>query len=76
MSGAKGKPRQPLSVQLGLVGAITFLMVGMMLVGPLLLSIPPFEMFNIWGMLCDGISAAVGYILGFGLGRLIEKRRG
>ena len=75
MSDPKGKPRQPLSVQLALVGAITIGLTGHMLIGPLVLSIPPGETLSIRGMLCDGISAAVGYLLGFLVGRLIEGRR-
>jgi len=75
MSDTKGKPRQPLSVQLGLFGAIAFGVTGHTLIGPLVLSIPPGETLSIRGMLCDGLSAAIGYLLGFLVGRLIEGRR-
>jgi hypothetical protein len=59
-------------MQLGLIGAITFLVLGIMLIEPLLFSIPPFETLYVASMLCDGICGAVGYALGFLIGRLIE----
>jgi hypothetical protein len=75
MSDSKGKQRQPLSVQLGALGAVMGAVLGAMLVGPLVFSVPPNEMFNVKSMLSDAICGVVGYFLGFLIGRMIEGRR-
>jgi hypothetical protein len=72
MSDGAKKPKQPLSTSLATVGGITFLMVGVMVIGPLLYGKEAGELFHVGTMLIDGVCAVVGAALGFLIGRLIE----
>jgi hypothetical protein len=75
MRDTKGKQRQPLSDQLGMIGAVTGAVLGAMLIGPLVLSVPPTEMFNVKSIVCDAVCAVLGYVIGRLIGQLIEGRR-
>ena len=66
------KPQQPLTARLGMAGGLIGALLGSMVVGPQMYPRAPGQGFNVEQMICAGVCGALGAVVGWLIGRLIE----